>query len=83
VKTTIEIPDDLFAEAKEMAARRRTTLKAMFERALRRELAGYRQKTASNSAFRIDQDGLPVLIATDATKISSEQIYEFMEDLGI
>jgi hypothetical protein len=40
MKTTIEIPDDLFMEAKATAARRRTTLKAMMEHALRREIAG-------------------------------------------
>ena len=39
MKTTIELPDDLFIEAKTVAARRRTTLKALIEHALRREIA--------------------------------------------
>lgn len=38
MKTTIELPDDLLIEAKAVAARRRTTLKAMMTHALRREI---------------------------------------------
>jgi len=33
MKTTLEIPDELFIEAKSVAARRRTTLKALMEHA--------------------------------------------------
>ena len=39
MKTTIELPDDLLIEAKKKAAESRTTLRALFERGLRRELA--------------------------------------------
>lgn len=35
MKTTVDIPDSLLAEAKELAARRRTTLRALVERGLR------------------------------------------------
>ena len=38
MKTTIDLPDELMTEAKAVAARRRTTLKAMMEHALRREV---------------------------------------------
>lgn len=38
MKTTLDLPDDLLMEAKSMAVRRRTTLKAMVEHALRREI---------------------------------------------
>ncbi len=38
VKTTLVLPDDLLIEAKALAARRRTTLKAIIEGALRREI---------------------------------------------
>lgn len=38
MKTTIELPDDLLIEAKSLAARRKTTLKAIIESALRREI---------------------------------------------
>lgn len=39
MKTTLDLPDDLLIEAKAVAARRRTTLKAMVEHALRREIS--------------------------------------------
>lgn len=39
MKTTVELPDDLFVAAKKMAAERRTTLRDLIERGLRRELA--------------------------------------------
>ena len=39
MKTTLDLDDALLTEAKAVAARRRTTLRAMVEHALRRELA--------------------------------------------
>lgn len=39
MKTTIDLPDDLLVEAKKRAAEERSTLRALFERALRRVLA--------------------------------------------
>jgi hypothetical protein len=38
VKTTIELPDELLVEAKKRAADERTTMREIFERALRKEL---------------------------------------------
>lgn len=38
MKTTLDLPDELLIEAKTLAARRRTTLKAIVESALRREI---------------------------------------------
>ena len=38
VKTTLVLPDDLLLEAKTLAVRRKTTLKALIEAALRREI---------------------------------------------
>ena len=40
MKTTIDLPDDLLVTAKKKAAESRTTLRELFERGLRRELAG-------------------------------------------
>lgn len=40
MKTTVELPDDLFIAAKKRAAEERTTLKELFQRGLRREIAG-------------------------------------------
>ncbi len=39
MKTTIQIPDSLFEEARRLAEREHTTLKALVEQALRRTLA--------------------------------------------
>jgi len=39
MKTTLDLPDDLLIEAKAVAVRRRTSLRAIIEHALRRELA--------------------------------------------
>jgi len=39
MKTTVELPDELFVSAKKAAAERRTTLRDLIERGLRRELA--------------------------------------------
>ena len=39
MKTTVELPDELFVKAKKRAAERRTTLRDLIERGLRRELA--------------------------------------------
>jgi len=39
MKTTIELPDELLIAAKTKAAQSRISLRALFERALRRELA--------------------------------------------
>jgi hypothetical protein len=39
MKTTVELPDDLMIEVKKAAAERRTTIRDLVERGLRRELA--------------------------------------------
>ena len=38
MKTTVHIPDALFEEARQIAARERTTLKALIEEGLRRSI---------------------------------------------
>jgi len=43
MKATIELPDDLFITAEKRAAESRTTLRALVERGLRRELRGDRR----------------------------------------
>ena len=83
MKTTIELPDDLFADAKVTAAQRRTTLKAMIEHALRRELYRDGQASGSGDCFTIDEHGLPVFRKRADTVVTSEMVYEMMEDLGV
>ena len=49
MKTTIQIPDSLFEEARRIANRERTTLKALVEQGLRRVVAEHQRA----SAFRL------------------------------
>ncbi len=45
MKTTIQIPDSLFEEARKVARRDRTTLKVLVEQGLRRVIAERRRRT--------------------------------------
>ena len=83
MKTTIELPDDLLTEAKATAARRRITLKAMIEHALRREIYGTQKLPTSIDCFTIDEYGLPVLKKRGKIEVTSEMVYQMMDDLGI
>lgn len=47
MKTTIELPEDLFVAAKKEAAERRVTLKVLVESGLRRELAAGGPRSAT------------------------------------
>ena len=62
MKTTIELPDDLMVAAKKRAAEARSTLRALVERGLRRELRGRRGvKRSARTAIRwvTVEGGLP------------------------
>ncbi|MGV3532826.1 MAG: hypothetical protein ACO1QR_10690 [Chthoniobacteraceae bacterium] len=62
MKTTLDLPDDLLIAAKRVAAERRTTLKEMVTRSLRREIGlGLPETPTLHSAFEIGELGLPVL----------------------
>jgi hypothetical protein len=55
MKTTIQIPDSLFEEARKLAAKEKTTLKALVEEGLRLVLAKRKQHTpfwAPKSVFQ-------------------------------
>ena len=85
MKTTLDLPDDLLIEAKATAARRRTTLKAIVEHALKREIhmKGPASDSDANDAFEISEYGLPVLKRSSGTAITSDMIYDMMEEEGI
>ena len=83
MKTTIDLPDELLVEAKATAARRRTTLKAMIEHALKRELEEDLLASDRRSSFSIDEHGLPVLKKRGDSKVTSAIVYNLMEELGI
>ena len=62
MKTTLELDDALFIEAKSIAAQRRTTFKALVEHALRRELRPTAEiANPDPEKFEIGPLGLPVL----------------------
>jgi len=83
MKTTIEIPDALFRQAKVIAARRHTTLKAMIEQALRLEISQERLWDQSGRCFDIDEDGLPIFGQGKESTVTSGEVYELMDDLGV
>lgn len=60
MKTTLELPDDLFVEAKTIAAKRRITLKELFTKALEKEIRPP-APASGDDHFVIDEDGWPVL----------------------
>ena len=85
MKTTLDLPDELLIEAKATAARRRTTLRAIVEHALRREI-----DTKSNEFGKeVDKyiettsDGLPCFKRSGKGKVSSKTVYALMEEEGI
>jgi hypothetical protein len=83
MKTTLELPEDLLSAAKAVAARRRTTLKALVEHALRREIASQSQPGDANCAYQKDQYGIPSLRKREGETVTSEVVYRLMEEEGI
>lgn len=82
MKTTLELPDALLIEAKTTAARRRTTLKALVESALRRELFSASTPPSDAGAFiEHGPNELPCLKARGA-KVTSKMIYQMLEAEG-
>ncbi len=85
MKTTMDIDDELLIATKAAAARRRTSMKAIVEHALRREIAPKQDFAMEEPAacYRTGKHGLPVLKKHGDKKVSSETIYQMMEDEGI
>ena len=57
MKTTVELPDSLLREAKRVALRERTTVRALIERGLRTVIGGRRSSgrfVLRNASFRGD-----------------------------
>lgn len=83
MKTTLELPDDLFVEAKAVAARRRITLKALFTRALEREL--HPEATTHSDVFALDPQGWPVLKhpADGGVTVTDDLVRRLRESEGI
>jgi hypothetical protein len=80
MKTTLELPDELLIEAKAVAARRRTSLKAVMEHALRRELGGYPMTSSQKqSSTVLNAYNFPVLKRTGRGRLTSEMVYAMQE----
>lgn len=84
MKTTLELPDDLFVEAKAVAARRRITLKTLFTKALERELRPLPAQSSSPN-FQLDEHGWPVLKRSNADEsvVTNDFINDLREREGI
>lgn len=80
MKTTLDLDDALLIEAKTTAARRRTTLKAVVEQALRRELHPVGNVVEqSPDLLEIGELGLPVVKRRGAL-LTSEMVYQALAD---
>jgi hypothetical protein len=82
MKTTLDLDDGLLTEAKSVAAKRRITLKAMVEHALRRELAPAPDITNPDpEKFEIGPLGFLVLKRKPGETISLTQIHAIQDEL--
>jgi len=80
MKITIDLPDDLLIEAKSIAARRRISLKAMVEYALRREIEPAAPQL--NSTFVRGANGVLRLPHCGA-RVTTELVRQLMDEEGI
>ncbi|WP_162028589.1 MULTISPECIES: hypothetical protein [unclassified Lentimonas] len=84
MKTTMDIDDSLLIAAKATAARRRMTLKAVVEHALRREIepVGYGRSDAE-CCYEVNERGMPYLKSSGGKQMTSEMVYDLMDEEGI
>jgi hypothetical protein len=87
MKTTLDIDDDLLLEAKTVAVRRRTTLKALVEHALIREIQPQPNGSMNPGAdglIEIGPHGLPRLKRPNATgTLTTERVRQMMDEEGV
>ena len=86
MKTTLDIADDILIEAKLIATKRRTTLKALVEHALRREISPSDANgipTSVTSYLETGPRGLPQMKRLGNERVTSEDVYQLMDDEGI
>lgn len=83
MKTTLELPDDLLIEAKAVAAQRRTTLRAIIEHALRREIQAPEQTSLeTDSRYEKNELGFFVLKKRPgAPAVTTETIRHLQEQM--
>lgn len=82
MKTTLDLDDALLTQAKAVAAQRRTTLRAIVEHALRRELAPVPEiANPDPEKFEVGPLGFLVLKRKPGETITLEQIKAIQEEL--
>jgi hypothetical protein len=82
MKTTLDLPDDLLREAKTLAVRRKTTLKALVESALRREIRPPSEVVNPDpEKFEMGPLGFLVLKRTPGETITLEMIQSIQDEL--
>lgn len=84
MKTTMDIDDSLLLAAKATALRRGTTLRAVVEHALRREVepVGYARRD-SDCCYEVNERGMPYLKSSGGQQVTSAAVYELMDEEGI
>jgi|688.fasta_scaffold141387_3 hypothetical protein len=82
MKTTLELPDELFAQVKKAAARRKTTFRAVVEHSLRREVGLPEGSRPESPYYRIGPNGIPLLRRSGRgeVRVTSAMIRELMEE---
>ena len=81
MKTTLDLPDDLLIEAKQVAARRRTTLKDLITRSLRREIGQQDTPEPSpDSPYEIGPFGI-LRLKKRSTHITPEAILSLQDEI--
>ncbi len=82
MKTTVELPDELFVAAKKAAAERRWSLKQLIEAALRKELNGGRaQRKMSTAEFlrRLNRHTQDLRLHCEVDLSNREAMHEWIE----
>ena len=81
MKTTIEIEDGLLMSAKQAAVQRRTTLRAIVEHALRREVS-CSIAPSKEKRYTVNEHGMPLLKRRPGhtVKVTSEDVRRLMEE---
>ena len=82
MKTTIELPDPLLQAAKTVALKRGTTLKAILEHALARDIA-FQDPPASRDIYELNRHSFPVLKPRKTSKVTNEVVHKIMQEEGI